>query len=216
MSDKISLPKTVKIAKRNGNEARNATYQLRSDLNELIDLNAVISSVTFLGTRQLLNQQRNDLMEHVFQELEEQSDLSNMIDIEDIKLTLEVLSIEHRSYLNSQLKKINDKVVEAERLQDEINTIRDKANQSSSEFNAKLEKFKENLKVQNLSIEALEASGTAETDEFEERLDKANEENAFVIEQTNLLSKTLRDKTSYLESKIEQARKNRERIEKQN
>ena len=216
MSDKISLPKRVKIAKRNGNEARNATYQLRSDLNELIDLNAVISSVTFLGTRQLLNQQRNDLMEHVFQELEEQSDLSNMIDIEDIKLTLEVLSIEHRSYLNSQLKKINDKVVEAERLQDEINTIRDKANQSSSEFNAKLQKFKENLKVQNLSIEALEASGTAETDEFEERLDKANEENAFVIEQTNLLSKTLRDKTSYLESKIEQARKNRARIEKQN
>ena len=216
MSDKISLPKRVKIAKRNGNEARNATYQLRSDLNELIDLNAVISSLTFLGTRQLLNQQRNDLMEHVFQELEEQSDLSNMIDIEDIKLTLEVLSIEHRSYLNSQLKKINDKVVEAERLQDEINTIRDKANQSSSEFNAKLEKFKENLKVQNLSIEALEASGTAETDEFEERLDKANEENAFVIEQTNLLSKTLRDKTSYLESKIEQARKNRARIEKQN
>ena len=216
MSDKISLPKRVKIAKRNGNEARNATYQLRSDLNELIDLNAVISSVTFLGTRQLLNQQRNDLMEHVFQELEEQSDLSNMIDIEDIKLTLEVLSIEHRSYLNSQLKKINDKVVEAERLQDEINTIRDKANQSSSEFNAKLQKFRENLKVQNLSIEALEASGTAEIDEFEERLDKANEENAFVIEQTNLLSKTLRDKTSYLESKIEQARKNRERIEKQN
>jgi hypothetical protein len=216
MSDKISLPKRVKIAKRNGNEARNATYQLRSDLNELIDLNAVISSVTFLGTRQLLNQQRNDLMEHVFQELEEQSDLSNMIDIEDIKLTLEVLSIEHRSYLNSQLKKINDKVVEAERLQDEINTIRDKANQSSSEFNAKLQKFQENLKVQNLSIEALEASGTAETDEFEERLDKANEENAFVIEQTNLLSKTLRDKTSYLESKIEQARKNRARIEKQN
>jgi hypothetical protein len=216
MSDKISLPKRVKIAKRNGNEARNATYQLRSDLNELIDLNAVISSVTFLGTRQLLNQQRNDLMEHVFQELEEQSDLSNMIDIEDIKLTLEVLSIEHRSYLNSQLKKINDKVVEAERLQDEINTIRDKANQSSSEFNAKLQKFQENLKVQNLSIEALEASGTAKTDEFEERLDKANEENAFVIEQTNLLSKTLRDKTSYLESKIEQARKNRERIEKQN
>jgi hypothetical protein len=216
MSDKISLPKRVKIAKRNGNEARNATYQLRSDLNELIDLNAVISSVTFLGTRQLLNQQRNDLMEHVFQELEEQSDLSNMIDIEDIKLTLEVLSIEHRSYLNSQLKKINDKVVEAERLQDEINTIRDKANQSSSEFNAKLQNFQENLKVQNLSIEALEASGTAETDEFEERLDKANEENAFVIEQTNLLSKTLRDKTSYLESKIEQARKNRARIEKQN
>ena len=196
MSDKISLPKRVKIAKRNGNEARNATYQLRSDLNELIDLNAVISSVTFLGTRQLLNQQRNDLMEHVFQELEEQSDLSNMIDIEDIKLTLEVLSIEHRSYLNSQLKKINDKVVEAERLQDEINTIRDKANQSSSEFNAKLQNFKENLKVQNLSIEALEASGTAETDEFEERLDKANEENAFVIEQTNLLSKTLPHKTS--------------------
>jgi hypothetical protein len=215
MSDKISLPKRVKIAKRNGNEARNATYQLRSDLNELIDLNAVISSVTFLGTRQLLNQQRNDLMEHIFQELEDQSDLSNMIDIEDIKLTLEVLSIEHRSYLNSQLKKINDKVVEAERLQDEINTIRDKANQSSSEFNAKLQKFRENLKVQNLSIEALEASGTAEIDEFEERLDKANEENAFVIEQTNLLSKTLPDKTSYLESKIEQARKNRASIEKQ-
>ena len=216
MSDKISLPNRVKIAKRKGNDARNATYQLRSDLNELIDLNGVISSITFLGTRQLLNQKRNDLMEHIFQELERQSDLSNMIDIEDIKLTLEVLSIEHRSYLNSQLKEINQKVIEAERLQDEINTIREEANQSSSEFNAKLQRFAENLKVQNLSIEALEASGTAETDKFEERLDKANEENTFVIEQTNLVSKTVRDKANYLESKIKQARKNRADIESQN
>jgi hypothetical protein len=139
-----------------------------------------------------------------------------MIDIEDIKLTLEVLSIEHRSYLNSQLKEINQKVIEAERLQDEINTIREEANQSSSEFNAKLQRFAENLKVQNLSIEALEASGTAETDKFEERLDKANEENTFVIEQTNLVSKTVRDKANYLESKIKQARKNRAGIESQN
>ena len=216
MSDKISLPNRVIIAKRKGNDARNATYQLRSDLNELIDLNGVISSITFLGTRQLLNQKRNDLMEHIFQELERQSDLSNMIDIEDIKLTLEVLSIEHRSYLNSQLKEINQKVIEAERLQDEINTIREEANQSSSEFNAKLQRFAENLKVQNLSIEALEASGTAETDKFEERLDKANEENTFVIEQTNLVSKTVRDKANYLESKIKQARKNRAGIESQN
>ena len=216
MSGKISLNERVKIAKRNGNDARNATYQLRSDLNELIDLNGVISSITFLGTRQLLNQKRNDLMEHIFQELERQSDLSNMIDIEDIKLTLEVLSIEHRSYLNSQLKEINQKVIEAERLQDEINTIREEANQSSSEFNAKLQRFAENLKVQNLSIEALEASGTAETDKFEERLDKANEENTFVIEQTNLVSKTVRDKANYLESKIKQARKNRADIESQN
>ena len=216
MSGKISLNERVKIAKRNGNDARNATYQLRSDLNELIDLNGVISSITFLGTRQLLNQKRNDLMEHIFQELERQSDLSNLIDIEDIKLTLEVLSIEHRSYLNSQLKEINQKVIEAERLQDEINTIREEANQSSSEFNAKLQRFAENLKVQNLSIEALEASGTAETDKFEERLDKANEENTFVIEQTNLVSKTVRDKANYLESKIKQARKNRADIESQN
>ena len=215
MSDKISLNKRVKIAKRNGNDARNATYQLRSDLNELIDLNGVISSITFLGTRQLLNQKRNDLMEYIFQELERQSDLSNMIDIEDIKLTLEVLSIEHRSYLNSQLKEINQKVVEAERLQDEINTIREEANQSSSEFNAKLQRFLENLTVQNLSTQALEASGTAETDKFEERLDKADEENAFVIEQTNLVSKIIRDKANYLESKIKHARKNRADIENQ-
>ena len=215
MSGKISLNKRVKIAKRNGNDARNATYQLRSDLNELIDLNGVISSITFLGTRQLLNQKRNDLMEYIFQELERQSDLSNMIDIEDIKLTLEVLSIEHRSYLNSQLKEINQKVVEAERLQDEINTIREEANQSSSEFNAKLQRFLENLTVQNLSTQALEASGTAETDKFEERLDKADEENAFVVEQTNLVSKIIRDKANYLESKIKHARKNRADIENQ-
>lgn len=216
MSGKILLNERVKIAKRNGNDARNATYQLRSDLNELIDLNGVISSITFLGTRQLLNQKRNDLMEHIFQELERQSDLSNMIDIEDIKLTLEVLSIEHRSYLNSKLKEINQKVIEAERLQDEINIIREEANQSSSEFNAKLQRFEENLKVQNLSIEVLEASETTEIDKFEERLDKVDEENAFVIEQTNLVSKTVRDKANYLESKIKQARKNRADIENQN
>ena len=216
MSGKISLNERVKIAKRNGNDARNATYQLRSDLNELIDLNGVISSITFLGTRQLLNQKRNDLMEHIFQELERQSDLSNMIDIEDIKLTLEVLSIEHRSYLNSKLKEINQKVIETERLQDEINIIREEANQRSSEFNAKLQRFEENLKVQNLSIEVLEASETTEIDKFEELLDKADEENAFVIEQTNLVSKTVRDKANYLESKIKQARKNRADIENQN
>ena len=138
MAGKISLSDRIKFSKRSGNNARNATYQLRSDLNELIDLNATISSITFLGTRQLLNQQRNDLTESIFEELERQSDLSNIIDIEDTKLTLETLSLEHRSYLNSQLKEINEKVMETERLQDEINTIREKANQSSLEFNKKL------------------------------------------------------------------------------
>lgn len=203
----------VKIAKRNGNDARNVTYQLRSDLNELIALNSVISSITFLGTRQLLNQQRNDLADKIFEELERQSDLSNMIDIEDIKLTLEVLSVEHRSYLNSQLKEINEKVMETERLQDEINTIREKANQSSLEFNNRLQRFVKNLKTQNLSIEALATSESVAVEKLEERLIKADEDNAFVIEQTEAMSNSIKDKSSYLENKIKQARKNRANLE---
>lgn len=216
MSDKISLTERVKIAKRNGNDARNATYQLRSDLNELIDLNAVISSITFLGTRQLLNQQRNDLTENIFEELERQSDLSNMIDIEDIKLTLEMLSIEHRAYLNRQLQEINKKVVETESLQEEINTIREEANHRSFEFNARLQRFVKNLKTQNLSIEALETSDSVVLEKFEARLNKADEENASVIEQTKAVSKTIGDKASYLENKIKQARNNRTALENQN
>ena len=213
MSRQISLNKRVKIAKRNGNDARNVTYQLRSDLNELIALNSVISSITFLGTRQLLNQQRNDLADKIFEELERQSDLSNMIDIEDIKLTLEVLSVEHRSYLNSQLKEINEKVMETERLQDEINTIREKANQSSLEFNNRLQRFVKNLKTQNLSIEALATSESVAVEKLEERLIKADEDNAFVIEQTEAMSNSIKDKSSYLENKIKQARKNRANLE---
>ena len=216
MSGKISLTERVKIAKRNGNDARNATYQLRSDLNELIDLNAVISSITFLGTRQLLNQQRNDLTENIFEELERQSDLSNMIDIEDIKLTLEMLSIEHRAYLNRQLQEINKKVVETERLQEEINTIREEANHRSFEFNARLQRFVKNLKTQNLSIEALETSDSVVLEKFEARLNKADEENASVIDQTKPMSKTIGDKASYLENKIKQARNNRTALENQN
>jgi hypothetical protein len=216
VSGKISLTERVKIAKRNGNDARNATYQLRSDLNELIDLNAVISSITFLGTRQLLNQQRNDLTENIFEELERQSDLSNMIDIEDIKLTLEMLSIEHRAYLNRQLQEINKKVVETERLQEEINTIREEANHRSFEFNARLQRFVKNLKTQNLSIEALETSDSVVLEKFEARLNKADEENASVIEQTKAVSKTIGDKASYLENKIKQARNNRTALENQN
>lgn len=216
MSGKISLTERVKIAKRNGNDARNATYQLRSDLNELIDLNAVISSITFLGTRQLLNQHRNDLTENIFEELERQSDLSNMIDIEDIKLTLEMLSIEHRAYLNRQLQEINKKVVETERLQEEINTIREEANHRSFEFNARLQRFVKNLKTQNLSIEALETSDSVVLEKFEARLNKADEENASVIEQTKAVSKTIGDKASYLENKIKQARNNRTALENQN
>ena len=213
MSRQISLNERVKIAKRNGNDARNVTYQLRSDLNELIALNSVISSITFLGTRQLLNQQRNDLADKIFEELERQSDLSNMIDIEDIKLTLEVLSVEHRSYLNSQLKEINEKVMETERLQDEINTIREKANQSSLEFNNRLQRFVKNLKTQNLSIEALATSESVAVEKLEERLIKADEDNAFVIEQTEAMSNSIKDKSSYLENKIKQARKNRANLE---
>ena len=215
MSGKISLTERVKIAKRNGSDARNATYQFRSDLNELIDLNGVISSITFLGTRQLLNQQRNDLTENIFQELERQSDLSNMIDIEDIKLTLEVLSIEHRSYLNTQLKEINEKVVEVERLQEEINTIREEANQRSLEFNTKLELFVKNLRTQNLSIQALETSDSIVLEKFEERLNKVDKENVFVVEQTEMMSNSIKGKASYLENKIKQARKNRENLENQ-
>ena len=213
MSGKISLTERVKIAKRNGNDARNATYQLRSDLNELIDLNAVISSITFLGTRQLLNQQRNDLTENIFEELERQSDLSNMIDIEDIKLTLEMLSIEHRAYLNRQLQEINKKVVETESLQEEINTIREEANHRSFEFNARLQRFVKHLKTQNLSIEALETSDSVVLEKFEARLNKADEENASVIEQTKAVSKTIGDKASHLENKIKQARNNRTALE---
>ena len=216
MSDKISLTERVKIAKRNGNDARNATYQLRSDLNELLDLNAVISSITFLGTRQLLNQQRNDLTENIFEELERQSDLSNMIDIEDIKLTLEMLSIEHRAYLNRQLQEINKKVVETESLQEEINTIREEANHRSFEFNARLQRFVKNLKTQNLSIEALETSDSVVLEKFEARLNKADEENASVIEQTKAVSKTIGDKASYLENKIKQARNKRTALANQN
>ena len=216
MSGKISLTERVKIAKRNGNDARNATYQLRSDLNELLDLNAVISSITFLGTRQLLNQQRNDLTENIFEELERQSDLSNMIDIEDIKLTLEMLSIEHRAYLNRQLQEINKKVVETESLQEEINTIREEANHRSFEFNARLQRFVKNLKTQNLSIEALETSDSVVLEKFEARLNKADEENASVIEQTKAVSKTIGDKASYLENKIKQARNNRTALANQN
>ena len=215
MSGKISLNERVKIAKRNGNDARNATYQFRSDLNELIDLNSVISSITFLGTRQLLNQQRNDLTENIFQELERQSDLSNMIDIEDIKLTLEVLSVEHRSYLNSQLKKINEKVLETERLHEEVNTIRDEANQRSLDFNARLERFVKNLKAQNLTIDTLETSDIAALEKFEERLNKADEENALIVEETKAMSNSIRGKFGNLENKIKQARKNRENLEKQ-
>ena len=96
MSAKASLSEKIKLSKQKGNEARNATYQLRSNLNELIDLNGAISSITFLGTRQLLNQQRNDLLENIFEKLESLSDLYNLIDIEDVKLTLETLSVEHR------------------------------------------------------------------------------------------------------------------------
>lgn len=214
MSDKISLNERVEIAKRNGNNARNVTYQFRSDLNELIALNSVISSITFLGTRQLLNQQRNDLIDNIFEELERQSDLSNMIDIEDIKLTLEVLSVEHRAYLNSQLKEINEKVMETERLQDEINTIREKANQNSLEFNRRLQRFVKNLKTQNLSIEVLESSKNVVVEKLEERLNKADENNTFVIAQTETMFNSIKGKSSYLENKINQARKNRANLEK--
>jgi hypothetical protein len=214
MSGKISLNKRVEIAKSIGNEARNVTYQFRSDLNELIALNSVISSITFLGTRQLLNQQRNDLIENIFDELERQSDLSNMIDIEDIKLTLELLSVEHRTYLNAQLKEINEKVMETERLQDEINTIREKANQNSLEFNKRLQRFIKNLKTQNLSIDALETSESVAVEKLEERLNKADEDNTFVIEQTEAMFNSIKGKSSYLENKIKQARKNRANLEK--
>lgn len=214
MSGKISLNERVEIAKRNGNNARNVTYQFRSDLNELIALNSVISSITFLGTRQLLNQQRNDLIDNIFEELERQSDLSNMIDIEDIKLTLEVLSVEHRAYLNSQLKEINEKVMETERLQDEINTIREKANQNSLEFNRRLQRFVKNLKTQNLSIEVLESSKNVVVEKLEERLNKADENNTFVIAQTETMFNSIKGKSSYLENKIKQARKNRANLEK--
>ena len=214
MSGKISLNERVKTAKRNGNDARNVTYQFRSDLNELIDLNSVISSITFLGTRQLLNQQRNDLIDNIFEELERQSDLSNMIDIEDIKLTLEVLSVEHRTYLNSQLNEINEKVMETERLQDEINSIREEANQRSLGFNKRLQRFAKILKTQNLSIEALEASESTAVEKLEERLNKADEDNKFVIEQTEAMFNSIKGKSNYLENKIDQARKNRANLEK--
>lgn len=214
MSGKASLSEKIKLSKQKGNEARNATYQLRSDLNELIDLNGAISSITFLGTRQLLNQQRNDLLENIFEKLESLSDLSNLIDIEDVKLTLETLSVEHRAYLNLQLQEINKKVVETEELHREINDIRDKANRKSLEFNASLTRFVAQLETGDLSTQTLGTSASLILEEYEKRLNDADAENASVIAQTRELARSIREKAEVLEKKILEARKNRANLEK--
>ena len=214
MSGKASLSEKIKLSKQKGNEARNATYQLRSDLNELIDLNGAISSITFLGTRQLLNQQRNDLLENIFEKLESLSDLSNLIDIEDVKLSLETLFVEHRTYLNLQLQEINKKVIETEELHREINDIRDRANQKSLEFNASLTRFVAQLETGDLSTETLGTSASLILDEYEKRLNDADAENASVIVQTGEIARSIREKAEALEKKILEARKNRANLEK--
>jgi len=214
MSGKASLSEKIKLSKQKGNEARNATYQLRSDLNELIDLNGAISSITFLGTRQLLNQQRNDLLENIFEKLESLSDLSNLIDIEDVKLSLETLFVEHRTYLNLQLQEINKKVIETEELHREINDIRDRANQKSLEFNASLTRFVAQLETGDLSTETLGTSASLILDEYEKRLNDADAENASVIAQTGEIARSIREKAEALEKKIMEARKNRANLEK--
>ena len=214
MSGKASLSEKIKLSKQKGNEARNATYQLRSDLNELIDLNGAISSITFLGTRQLLNQQRNDLLENIFEKLESLSDLSNLIDIEDVKLSLETLFVEHRTYLNLQLQEINKKVIETEELHREINDIRDRANQKSLEFNASLTRFVAQLETGDLSTETLGTSASLILDEYEKCLNDADAENASVIAQTGEIARSIREKAEALEKKILEARKNRANLEK--
>ena len=214
MSGKASLSEKIKLSKQKGNEARNVTYQLRSDLNELIDLNGAISSITFLGTRQLLNQQRNDLLENIFEKLESLSDLSNLIDIEDVKLSLETLFVEHRTYLNLQLQEINKKVIETEELHREINDIRDRANQKSLEFNASLTRFVAQLETGDLSTETLGTSASLILDEYEKRLNDADAENASVIAQTGEIARSIREKAEALEKKILEARKNRANLEK--
>jgi len=214
MSGKASLSEKIKLSKQKGNEARNATYQLRSDLNELIDLNGAISSITFLGTRQLLNQQRNDLLENIFEKLESLSDLSNLIDIEDVKLSLETLFVEHRTYLNLQLQEINKKVIETEEMHREINDIRDRANQKSLEFNASLTRFVAQLETGDLSTETLGTSASLILDEYEKRLNDADAENASVIAQTGEIARSIREKAEALEKKIMEARKNRANLEK--
>jgi len=214
MSGKASLSEKIKLSKQKGNEARNATYQLRSDLNELIDLNGAISSITFLGIRQLLNQQRNDLLENIFEKLESLSDLSNLIDIEDVKLSLETLFVEHRTYLNLQLQEINKKVIETEEMYREINDIRDRANQKSLEFNASLTRFVAQLETGDLSTETLGTSASLILDEYEKRLNDADAENASVIAQTGEIARSIREKAEALEKKILEARKNRANLEK--
>ena len=211
---KSSIGDKIKTSKNNGNHARNATYQLRSDINELIDLNSAIASITFLGTRQLLNQHRNDLVEAIFEELERQSDLSNLIDIEDVRIILETLLIEHRTYLNLKLQEINKKTIESETLQDDINKIREEANQHSLAFNEKLERYIDTLKQGDLSTKTLGISDTLIVEDFENRLSEADEQNNTILSHTESLSASIRARANYLEKKIEGARAIRAELEK--
>ena len=211
---KSSIGDKIKASKNNGNHARNATYQLRSDINELMDLNSAIASITFLGTRQLLNQHRNDLVEAIFEELERQSDLSNLIDIEDVRIILETLLIEHRTYLNLKLQEINKKTIESEILQDDINKIREEANQHSLAFNEKLERYIDTLKQGDLSAKTLGISDTLIVEDFENRLSEADEQNNTILSHTESLSASIRARANYLEKKIEVARAIRAELEK--
>ena len=70
------------------------------------------------------------------------------------------------------------------------------------------------MKTQNLSIEALKASESTAVGKLEERLNKADEDNKFVIEQTEAMFNSIKGKSSYLENKIKQARKNKENLER--
>lgn len=212
MKENCSINEKIKHAKRLGNEARNATYQLRSDINELSNLNQVISSISFLGTRQLLNQQRTDYLENISEELERQSEEDNLIDIEDIKISIDTLNIEHRAFLNLQLQKINEKTIEVESLLNEVQELRREANKTSKAFNRMLERFAQQLSAGELSLDKYETEGQITLEQFEERINKANKANLSIKKLSKQSLNRVRRSAMQVEQKIISARKNKETL----
>lgn len=183
-------------------------YQTRSDLEELIATIESVSASVFLGDRQIANQVTGSLTQQIDSASKDITSDENIISSLDHNLDIRAKLLEHRTFLNSTLVKINSILFDIAEKRNELNQMRVAANLVTARLNAELEnELKRVKKDRNFQSSKREFNNSLSLESFCIKKEHQNSQQLKALASIAKASSDLCDKVTKVQAEAKTARK---------
>jgi len=184
-------------------------YQTRSDLEELIATIESVSASVFLGDRQIANQVTGSLTQQIDSASKDITTDENIISSLDHNLEIRAKLLEHRTFLNGTLAKINSILLDIAEKRNELNQMRVAANLVTARLNAELESELKRIKNdQNFQSFEREFDDSLSLESFCIKQEHQNSQHLKALASIANASSDLRDKVTKVQAEAKMARDN--------